>query len=329
MRSIITGIVVLTVVGLVNAQNRRLVSNFNLSSYLNLASTDMGITGANDFINRACGGIKRGMINTAFNVETNETMDWEDYLNGPGRNGDRHFGSAIYPWSVVEGDCDPLLHSTWATDSEVVYSPYVKNTDLRAWTLPIDMNLVTPKSNVTTTLKSWDEGIRNVRYVMVDVFGEAHVFGEARPKIAWDIMRSMVWDQKDQTQPITKRIHFPECTQARLTAVSVVRTMIVVPAFTIKIYNYSVRREVPNPYNGGLMWETVEAQKLYNTWVDLRKDKEGKMLWVKRTARVWKTIYSSEGYVRVDGASLLLPGQNMIVQVEHQPLPPEECYHHH
>jgi hypothetical protein len=63
--------------------------------------------------------------------------------------------------------------------------------------------------------------------------------------------------------------------------------------------------------------------------MDFSKDEAGNVRWSKREASVWKTVYSSEGYVTVDGGCLLLPGQSMIVQVEaHQPLPPQECYHH-
>jgi hypothetical protein len=72
----------------------------------------------------------------------------------------------------------------------------------------------------------------------------------------------------------------------------------------------------------------VKAHR-FDTWVDLTKDKKGNVEWSERTASVWKTVYSSEGYLRVEGLSLLKPGETHNLQVEFQPLPPEECHEIH
>jgi hypothetical protein len=241
MRSIITATVVLALVGLVHAQNRRLEINFDLSDYQDLVATGMGITKANDFISHGCRGVtgySAITLGTAFNVETNETMSWRDYLGGPGADGDGEYDFAIYPWSVVMGICVPLLNSTWAMDREVVYSRYVKNTAREVQALPITMDLTTPMCDVTTTLRPWQPDIHDVPLVKRDFFEKA------LPKTARNLINSMVWAKEDKAIPIRKHIWFKECVQGRLAALTVARTMVAVQAFTVKRYSFSVRRKV-------------------------------------------------------------------------------------
>jgi hypothetical protein len=58
-----------------------------------------------------------------------------------------------------------------------------------------------------------------------------------------------------------------------------------------------------------------------DTWMDVVKDKRGI---VGAYSRGWEIVYSSDGYARVDGLSLLTPGETMIVQVQTRALPPEQ-----
>jgi hypothetical protein len=311
MRSIITStVVLLAIVGFVNAQNRRLNTNFDLSEYQDLVSTGMGITKAADLIDNICRGTNRIHIFGAINVETNETMKWSDYKKGPGINGDPELNFAIYPWSVVGGRCIPLLNSTWATDREVFYGPYVNNTYWHTRPMSLDTDLVVPKSNVTTTLKSWERSIRDPPDI------KRSFFDRALQNASEYLGNSMLWNPEDQMVDTRRPIAIDGCTQSRLTAVSVMRTMIAVNAFQLEKYYWCIRRRRKWVF---WRWETVQ-EGIFDVWMDV----EGIVV-PSAMGDEWKTVYSSGGYMRVDGLSLMIPGRTMIGQIEDWALPPQEC----
>jgi hypothetical protein len=324
MRSIITTtVVLLAIVGLVNAQNRRSITNFDMSEYQDLVSAGMGITKAIDLIDNICRDYHFLHVAGAINVETNETMMWTDYMNGPGINGDPKFRFAIYPWSVVRGTCTPLLYSTWATDREVVYGPYVNNTRLHTRWLSIgmaprgEMGLLAPKSNASTTLSRW------VRHLWDPSLVKDMFFKQAPQDGFEQIGNSMVWNRYDRIINTRRFLDIPGCTQARLTAASVMRTMIGVHAFQLEEYNLCIRSRKRKWGFGTVQWETVQSAK-FDVWMDVRKDQGGNVV-LDYLGDEWKTVYSSEGYVKVEGLSLLMPGETMIVQVEFRGLPPQDC----
>jgi hypothetical protein len=320
MRSIITGTLVLTIAGLVDAQNPRLVTNYDLSPIQDLVSTGMGEAKATAFIDTVCAGYRietdgtPEKVHGAINVLTNVTMHWDEYREGPGLNGDPEYNYANYPWSTVSGKCPLVLRSTWVTDRDVVYGVWTDNTNsLSSQKLPVGIYLLTPKSNVTTTLPMLSQYTQNIPNFKT-------LFEIARPDDAKSLVNSMVWDPADQFRHHTRRIPVDKCTQTRFTAVSATRTIIAVQSFVLSRYYFAVRRIS----NG--VWVSSQAREL-DKWVELRKDSPGPRGIVvgKLRPTQWSTVYSSGGNVSVDGLALLIPGGTMNMQVQSRPLPPEEC----
>jgi hypothetical protein len=254
-------------------------------------------------------------------------MRWDDYIRGPGLNGAQGLGNAMYPWSIVTGKCKIFLNNTYVTDRDVIYGPWVDNIELHAKNLEIPMDFVGPGTTTFTTLPAWER----TNFVL-----EAYFFDKAEPTGAVDpLFRTMEWRDDDVTYPISKETTIDACTQARLTAVSVIRTVIGIQTFEIVSYQWARReiREVQRfgSRTGEVEWEwyTVEGQSgMRLRWVDLRQDPgNGWVTWRDRPDHAkWKEVYSRDGYVRVDGLCRLLPdNQYMFVQVQTQPLPPERC----
>jgi hypothetical protein len=158
MRSIIVYTVGFGIMGLIHAQNRRMISDFTLREYLDLAVTGMGTEKANAFINKVCSNpyavdLEPFGIKAAINVETNQTLAFWEYQNGPGAEGKKQYGYAIYPWSTVRGSCLPILNSSWVTDRVSEYGPAAKNTNLRYWNImPVIIDAVIPIPIATTTI---------------------------------------------------------------------------------------------------------------------------------------------------------------------------------
>jgi hypothetical protein len=207
MRSII---VVFAIAGLVNAQSRRLVTNFNdLSNYQDLDSTGMDLASANRFIEKVCRGYNSDanlLVKGAINIQTNDTMRWNEYTQGPGLYGDPDYKYAIYPWSVVSGRCYAVLNNTWVTDRDVVYGPWTDNTATRARIMQIGVYLLKPKSTASTTLPSWAQDIQDVSLI------KNHFFSDAKQSAAKYLVNSMVWENRDRGTPINMRISIDACT---------------------------------------------------------------------------------------------------------------------
>jgi hypothetical protein len=122
MRSIIVYSIGLAIAGLIHAQDRpRLVSTTDMSLYHDLASTRIGTENATAFIDYVCSHRNPSVsVKVAFNVETSAFMDYSEYrIRGPGALGNERYGYAIYPWSTVEGICNPILNSSWVMNRAV------------------------------------------------------------------------------------------------------------------------------------------------------------------------------------------------------------------
>jgi hypothetical protein len=308
MRSIIVCTVVLVIAGLIHAQNRRLMGTFDLSRLGagDLAVTDMGPIKATAFIDEICQDNSEYTVHAAINVENNETMSWDNYREGPGVLGSEESNYAIYPWSTVEGTCEPLLTSSWVTDREVISGPVTKNTNWQDWTMPVSIVLVTPKTNITTTLSSWEPNDSRL-----PAYFRAEFFDKAEPKnTGLYLGYSMLWYREDDIDPYDRRIVVPACTQTWLSAVSVSRTIMAVNSFRITSYNWETRG-------------TGSQEGVSDTWMDVVMDNRGI---VGASSTGWQRVYSSAGYVRVDGLCMLSPGGTMIVQIMRQELPPQNCH---
>jgi hypothetical protein len=337
MPSIITGtVVLLAIAGLVTAQHRRrLEIDFDLSHLHDLAP-GMGDARATAFIDNICHGdtLVGQRVKGAINVETNETMFWDDYIRGPGLNGDMGYQYAMYPWSIVSGYCQTVLNNTYVTNRDDDYGPWVDN--ISKWDaqtrVAIAMDFVSPKTTSFTTLPSW---------VHPNHFLFMHFFMNAEPwVIASGLSLDMAWAADDHTLTIRQEIPIAECTQARLTAVSVTRTLIGMQTFKIESYQWA-RREIREVQRSGSRtgeveweWYTVQGQSgMRLRWVDLRQDPgNGWVTWKDRPDHAeWKEVYSGDGYVRIDGLCMMLPNMlgpdeyKMVVNVQYQSLPPERC----
>lgn len=63
------------------------------------------------------------------------------------------------------------------------------------------------------------------------------------------------------------------------------------------------------------------------TWMDVSLSADNEEInAVPRHGNQWKGVYSSAGYIRVDGLGLLMPGQTMNVEQQMRALPPHECH---
>jgi hypothetical protein len=155
-------------------------------------------------------------------------------------------------------------------------------------------------------------------------------FLTAKPGVAtvWPLVYSMSWENEPRTIP-ARLDDFPidACTQARFTAVSVMRTMIGMQAFTISKY-YFARLERQDIGLGTALydmeWVTMQMEES-DHWMDLQQTESG---WVTLSAspNTWANVYSGDGYVRVEGVGLLAPEETINVGVESRALPPEECH---
>jgi hypothetical protein len=319
MRSIRTGTLVLTIAGLVDAQNRRLLTDYDLSSMQDLASTDMGEEMATAFINKVCEEYYFESedilkVHGAINVETNATMRWEEYREGPGLNGDPEHNHANYPWSTVTGTCNLVLQSTWVTDRDVVYGVWTSNIDsLPSQRMPVSIYLLTPKTTANTTLPSWAQTVQNIP-------DTEDYLAQAKQGDSKSLVNSMVWNPAGHFRRHTSLIPVESCTQTRFTAVSAMRTIKAVQVFHISRYDFAWRIIEEG------RWVTWDAGR-FSRWVKIWKEGTGLQEWVNHSFRPleWKTIYSSGGYVRADGPALLTPVGTMNVQVESRALPPEAC----
>jgi hypothetical protein len=324
MRAIITGVVVLlAIAGLVNAQDRRLRTNFDgLRDYHDLTTTGMANAAANGFIDAVCQGhrLPTVLVRGAFNIVTNVSMSWEEYQYTHGQDGEWSKAKAMYPWSVVDGYCHTVLNNTWVTDRDVDYGPWVDNTSkLSAQRFPMVMDFVLPPATHFTTLPSWIPE-------SIEFIGQ-NFFLSAKPQAAAIVfVHSINWNHLPQRIPAIDDILIDACTQARFTAVSVTRTVVGMQAFEIKEY-YFARREKQDigigTAPGDLRWQTVQMEK-WDHWVDLRQEESGWVSWTP-SPDSWSNVYSGDGYVRADGAGRLTPQGTMNVQVESRALPPEQC----
>jgi hypothetical protein len=324
MRSIRAGTLILTIAGLVDAQNRRLLTNFDWRSNQDLASTGMGEGMDTAFIDKVCTGVRieadgeyGNEFHAAINVLTNATMHWEDYMAGPGVNGDPDFNHAKFPWSTVSGKCKVLLLSTWVTNRDVVYGAWTDNTDsLNSQRMPVSIYLLTPRSTMTTS-----------EIPLLSLFADTldymkQLLDGARPQPeAEAFVNSMEWITESHFRRHLSITPVDKCTQTRFTAVSATRTIIATESFTLSRYNFALRA-----YNNGRWWTKDGGQ--YTQWVNIWKVGTGRHEWVDNSYRneEWETVYSSEGYYRVEGPAKLTPGGMINLQLESQELPPEKCH---
>jgi hypothetical protein len=310
--SIMLYAVVLALVRLVCAQNRRLVTNFGMDAYMDLVSTDMSTAAATAFINNTCRDVTDVVVLGALNVQTYESMKFEDFKESPEALGKAKYNYALYPWSVVKGTCNPLFTSTWITDREVVNGPKVDNTESRAWRLKVPIEVVDPKTNITTTLEGWK------RHATTPDFAK-HFFENAKTPDAVYLVNSMGWNEDNEEINIITRADVPACTQVWCTSVSVVRTMIAVNTFWIEEYSWGFRRK---DFFGRM--KTVGGAS--TTWMDVSLSANNKKIKaVPKGGDQWKGVYSSAGWVRAEGVAWLLPGTTRYLDHLRQPLPPQQC----
>jgi hypothetical protein len=322
MRSIIVcTTVILAIAGLIHTQNTRLLSNFDLSAYLDLGTDINDATEARDFISQLCA--TPGPMNSVFgaiNVETNETMSGEDYMRGPGALAERQYEYSAYPWSTFEGRCQNILNTSHVTDRAVIYGPAVNNNLWRNRTMTLSIDTVTPKVVATTTKNEW------MPY-MTDAMWVSHFF-KYSPQRPDALVNSMVWSSTDVTEEFTQDVEVPGCTQARLTAATVARTVTAFSGFTLEAYYWSYLKTEWVWWK----WQTKRVGFKSDTWMAIKKDDKGKVVW---DSRGFRTLYSSELWIKAETLTRLLPpiqvGQPypvgyLTMQVQTTPLPPEECY---
>jgi hypothetical protein len=316
MRPIIVCItVVLAIAGPVYAQPRRLVTNFNLPAKYQDLDTAPGMDAVKvaAFFDTLCeGDASVYKVEVAFNVETDETMGYDLYKIGWGAMGDQKFRKAVYPWSILEGHCTPLLESTWITDREVAYGPVVNNDEWRDWIMPVPLVVQTPGTNATTTMTLWEDDIQWWVSTKVKRF-----FKLASTTDAKSLVNSMIWINETQRTDLGKRPIVPACNQAWLTAVTASRTMIGVNGFRLDTYYWAASTEKWwRPTRGG------ESK----TWMDVVKNAKGKIKARPRRDPKWKIVYSSAQSIKVEGLAFLSPDSTTNVQVHTRKLPHEQCY---
>jgi hypothetical protein len=317
MRSImVCTTVILAIAGLIHAQNRRLETKWNLSAYLDLASnTGMGTTDGTAFINQFCNiAGPANIIRGAINVETNETMPWKSYRSwkGPGFWAKGHFNYATYPWSTFKGRCYSVLNTSWVTDQAAARGPATKNINWRTRSLTLYIDQVFPQTKAMTTQSGWTSMMGNATWL-------AHFFLEGVQNASSPLARSAYWFEEDVPLEYKAIGHIPECTEAWLTSVTVARTITAFSGFTLERYSWASKSQ-------GKWWNPTEGGRSDN-WMTVKKDNEGE---VKAHSTGFKTLYSSEMYVRAETLCRLLPGTYpealMMVQVDDAPLPPQNCH---
>jgi hypothetical protein len=331
MRSIRIGTLILTIAGLVDAQNRRLLTEYDLSSIQDLISSGMEAAEANAFFDTVCGGGSTNvedtddspyvLIDGAINVLTNVTMPWDEYMEGPGKDGDPDFYHANYPWSTVRGTCQVVLQSAWVTNRDVVYGAWTDNTDsLKSKEMSVGIYLLTPKSTIATAstmpLLSEDVQVEHLSGVTKDMFESA------RQPDANALANSMDWNPEDHFRRHTRHIPVDKCTQTRFAAVSATRTIIGVASFELVRYYFALREYDEDEEE----WKTLNAGKS-SKWVDIWKIRVGTLefLGTRNRSEEWKIVYSPEVYWRVEGPAMLTPGGTMNLQLQSRELPREEC----
>jgi len=251
-------------------------------------------------------------LKAAFNVETNETMDYQSYRRGWGAMGDKKFNRAVYPWSIVEGYCTPLVESTWITDREVAYGPEVKNDEWRDYIMPVPLVVQTPKTNATTTMTLWEPGLQWLVSTKVKRF-----FKIASTTDATSLVNSMIWQDETETTDLGQRPIVPACNRAWLTGATASRTMIAVNGFKLDKYYWAANRK---------KWWRATRGGESKTWLDIVKNDKGKVKASPRSDPKWKIVYSSEQTMTVEGLAFVSPGETTVRQLHTRKLPNEHCY---
>jgi hypothetical protein len=311
MRSIIVCTVILAIVGLIHAQNRRLITDFNISQYLDLANTGMGTTNANAFINQICKTAgPADVVRGAINIKTNRTMPFDRYRKGPGYWGTEEYNYAKYPWSTFEGRCFSLLNSSWVTDRAIVNGPAVKNMNWRNRTMTVGIDTVYPMVDATTTQSGWGPKMGDATWL-------ANFFVNSRQRPN-PLVHTMLWFDTDLTEHHSRLREIPECSQGWLTAAMVARTIIAFSSFTVEHYYWASKPQ-------GKWWESVQGG-VSDTWMAVKRDKGE---YARAYPTGFTTLYSSAVHVRVETLSKMLPGPHpqeiMTLQFQTTPLPLQDC----
>jgi hypothetical protein len=227
------------------------VNSYNLPVAGDLVLIEFGVTKSTVAFDKICSQDEddEQMVSAAINTQTQVALTWNEYINGPGKNGDRNLGFAKNQWDTFRGSCRLKAKESWAKSDVQITGGEVENRSLRnKAVLPLEIRVTVEAIRCETKLPWWENQFGNFDHLRLNFTKQMRGLDQS----IWLPWKGLLLAE-DTTFPLTLGYPTPPCHAAWLASTTVQRYVTAYAMFEVEQYNM-VRND---GFVGSKTWENM------------------------------------------------------------------------